>query len=296
MRYVVGYGPNHRGRDGINLAATLAGSRGATLDIVAILPGDAPSFHIYSPDRRFNAELERQGKEWLEEAMAHIPEGVNAEGHLRRAESITEGLIEEATDPDRGDEAGLIVVGTAHRVRVGRLRIGSIADALLHSASVPVALAPVGYEPRPAISRITCATGTRDGADALLSAAIRAAAARGVPLRLISLVAVGKDGSEEQRREWVEAAESHVDGLVERAGAELPEECTVTGEIGHGGSLEEAVEGLDFLPDEIAMFGSSRLAAPKRLFVGATVNKIVRALPVPMVLIPRDYESDLPGL
>ena len=119
MRYVVGYGPRQRGVDGVNLAATLARSSGATLDLVAVLPSDAPTFHMYSPDHAFNAEVEEQGREWLEDGLAHVPEDVQAEGHLRRAESITEGLLEAATDPDRG-EAGMIVVGTYHRVRSGR--------------------------------------------------------------------------------------------------------------------------------------------------------------------------------
>ncbi|MCO5314871.1 MAG: universal stress protein [Solirubrobacterales bacterium] len=290
MRYVVGYGPNQRGRDGINLAVTLARTRKATLDIVAVLPGDAPSFHMYSPDRAYNTALEKQGQEWLDDAMTRVPDDVTAAGHLRRAESITEGLVEEANDPDRGDSEAVIVVGTSHRVKVGRLRLGSIADALLHSASVPVVLAPVGYEALSGITRITCATGTREGAEALLEVAIREAASRRIPLRLMSLVKVARDGSAEQRAEWTGMAEGHVARLASKAEAELPPECEVTSVVGDGESLEEAVQALDFAESEIVMVGSSRLAQPKRLFIGASVNKILRALPVPMMVVPRDYE------
>lgn len=290
MRYVVGYGSNQLGIDGISLASTLARSSGATLSLVTVLPDDAPSFHIYSPDRAFNEELADQGREWLEDGLSRIPEDLASEGHLRRAGSITAGLIAEATDPERGAEADLIVVGTSKRVKVGRLGLGSLADALLHASPVPVALAPVGYVAQPRITRVTCATGTRPGAEELLEVAIRSAAAWRVPLRLMSLVAVGEDGSDERRREWVGHAERHVRELTGKVVGRLPAECPVDSVVGSGGSLKEAVGGLDFSAGEVVMVGSSRLAQSKRLFLGQTASKIMRALPVPMIVVPRDYE------
>ena len=286
MRYVVGYGPRQRGVDAVNLAATLARSSGATLDLVAVLPSDAPTFQMYSPDDAYNAEVEEQGREWLEDGLAHVPDGVRAEGHLRRAESITEGLLDAATDPERG-EAGLIVVGTYHRVRSGRFGLGSLADALLHASMVPVALAPAGYEAPERITRITCAVGTAAGAEVLLDNAIRLAAAWKVPLRLMSLVAVGEGGGEDRRQEWTRRAEEHAATLVQRAVAALPAECPVTSVVGHGASLQDAVGALEFDDSEVVMIGSSRLAQPKRLFLGQSASKIMRALPVPMIVWPR---------
>lgn len=286
MRYVVGYGPRQRGVHGVNLAATLARSSGATLDLVSVLPSAAPTFHMYSPDHAFNAEVEDQGREWLKEGLAHLPGDVNAETDLRHADSVTQGLLDAATDPDRG-EAAMIVVGTHHRVRAGKFRLGSLADALLHSSPVPVALAPADYQYHPGITRITCATGLQPGAEDLLRNAIRLAAEWKVPLRLMSLVAVG-GGSEDQRREWTEKAEQHAAILVATAAADLPAECPVSSVVGHGKSLQRAVQGLDFTESEIVLIGSSRLAQPKRLFLGHSASKIMRALPVPMIVWPRD--------
>lgn len=287
MRYVVGYGPRQRGIDGVSLAATLARSSGATLDLVTVLPSAAPTFHMYSPDHAFNAEIEEQGREWLEDGLAHVPDGVQAEGHLRRADSITQGLLDAAGDPESGD-AAMIVVGTYHRVRSGRFGLGSLADALLHSSPVPVALAPAEYEYQPAITRITCATGMQAGTDDLLGNAIRLAAEWKVPLRLMSLVAVGDGGKEDWRQEWTGLAERHAATLVARASDELPADCPVTSVVGQGESLEEAVAELDFSDSEVVLIGSSRLAQPKRLFLGHSASKIMRALPVPMIVFPRD--------
>lgn len=286
MRYVVGYGPRQRGVHGVNLAATLARSSGATLDLVSVLPSAAPTFHMYSPDHAFNAEVEDQGREWLDDGLAQVPEEVRAEGHLRHADSITQGLLDAATDPDRG-EAAMIVVGTHHRVRAGKFRLGSLADALLHASPVPVALAPANYRYHPGVTRLTCATGMGPGAEDLLRNAIRLAAEWKVPLRLMSLVAVG-EGPEDQRQEWTEKAERHAATLVGTATAALPAECPVSSVVGHGKSLRKAVAGLDFADSEVVLIGSSRLAQPKRLFVGHSASKIMRALPVPMIVWPRD--------
>ena len=283
MRYVVGYGPRQRGVHGVNLAATLARSSGATLDLVSVLPSAAPTFHMYSPDHAFNAEVEVQGREWLEDGLAHVPHDVRAECHVRRADSITEGLLDAATDPD-GGEAAMIVVGTSHRVRAGKFRLGSLADALLHASPVPVALAPAQYRYHPGITRLTCATGMQPGAEDLLDNAIRLAAGWKVPLRLMSLVAVGEDG----REAWTALAETHAATLVARAAAALPADCPVTSVVGHGKSLQKAVRGLDFDDGEVVLIGSSRLAQPKRLFLGHSASKIMRALPVPMIVWPRD--------
>jgi nucleotide-binding universal stress UspA family protein len=53
---------------------------------------------------------------------------------------------------------------------------------------------------------------------------------------------------------------------------------------------EEAIDDLEWDDNEILLVGSSRLAEPNKLFIGSTANKVLRALPVPMVLVPRDYE------
>ena len=285
MRYIVGYGPQQRGVDAINLASTLARSSGASLDLVVVLPDDAPTFDMYSPDHAYNTELRKQAGEWLEDGLARVPADVPAQGHLVNAESIGEGLVEKAEEP--GEGAGMIVVGTSHHVR-----LGSIADALLHSASVPVALTPSEYEPQQTITRITCATGVREGHEALVQFAIKAACEWKVPLRLMSLVAVGEAGSDEQRQDWTELAQLHIATIAQKAAEQLPAECPVTTVVGQGTTLVEAVNGLEFSPSELVMAGSSRLAQPRRLFLGRTATKMMRVLPVPMIVVPRDYEPD----
>ncbi|XVX19434.1 universal stress protein [Actinomycetota bacterium] len=289
MRFVVGYVPQRRGLEAVHLGSTLAGGREAVLDVVVVLPDDSPTRDMYSPDRRYQQELDGQAQEWLDEALAAVPQGVSARGQVRHARTVAEGLIEAATDPEAGSPAEAIVVGGSHRSLIGEVLIGSTASSLLHAAPVPVALAPGGYPGHPAVTRFTCALGDRHGADALLETAIQAAAARSVPLRVMSLVALDPDPTANDHESSV-AAEEHTDALVERARQELPAGITVSGVVGSGHDLEECVTSLDFEPAELVLFGSSRLGAPRRVFLGATAHRIARALPVPMVVVPRDYE------
>ena len=55
-----------------------------------------------------------------------------------------------------------------------------------------------------------------------------------------------------------------------------------------GRTVEDAVSKLDWRDGDLIMVGSSRLSAPKRLFLGSTAAKMLRVLDVPMVVVPRD--------
>ncbi|WCI08368.1 universal stress protein [Arthrobacter sp. OVS8] len=61
-------------------------------------------------------------------------------------------------------------------------------------------------------------------------------------------------------------------------------------EVAHGRTIEEAIDDLEWDDGEIMIVGSSRLAEKNKLFIGRTANKVLLALPVPMIVVPRDYE------
>ena len=63
-----------------------------------------------------------------------------------------------------------------------------------------------------------------------------------------------------------------------------------SGDIDHvdGRTVEEAVGQLEWHDGDLIMVGSSRLSAPKRLFLGSKAAKMLRVLDVPMMVVPRD--------
>jgi nucleotide-binding universal stress UspA family protein len=279
MRYIVGYTADERGHDAVCLAVALARRQDATLDLVLVTPEHSLYAGTYPPDKGFDSLLSEQMTEWMDQGLALVPDDVRARGVVVRADSNAEGLIQAAEDT----EASLIVIGASSRGLASRFSVGNVARSLLHASPVPVALAPRGYRRTDPVTRLTCAVGRRAGADAVISVAVSSAGRRGLPLRLVSLIALDagqpEPGEDEANRRLAEAASSLAAG------------GRVSVETAHGASVEEAVESMAWDEGEVLLVGSSRLAQHARIFLGSTAAKILRTLTIPMVVVPRTYAT-----
>ena len=284
MRYVVGYTANERGRDALNLAAALARTQDAELDLVMVDPVHSPYTAVYPPESGYRDLLEEQLEQWLSDGLARVPDDVRAAGYIRNADSDAHGLIDAADELG----AGLIVVGASSNGIFKRFTVGSVANALLHAAQVPVALAPHGYSRTEPLTRITCAVGNRRGAEDVLETAVQTAARSGLPLRLVSLVALDAPSRDENT---VLEAGLHAQDRLARARELAAGRCQVTAVVASGRTIENAVDDLDFDDGDIMLIGSSRLAANNQLFLGPTASKVLRSLPVPMVVVPRNFRA-----
>jgi len=288
-RIVVGYTATDTGEDAVALGARLAAASGSSLDVVVVLPSDGRSV-ITPPDASYDRYLKDQASIWLDAATSRIPEGTTVSTNVRYADSFAEGL--EAAAQEFG--ATHIVVGAANGGRRGRHRLGSVATELLHSSTVPVVLAPEGsrrVDPAIGVTRITAAIGTRPGADALLEEATSLADATGAELRLLSLVTVDLPASVDTGVIRVAGA-AHADEVLAKARAALAGGGDAEAIVGRGDSIEDAVQNLSWEPGELAIVASSRLAQPRRLFLGSTAAKMLHELPVPMIVVPRTRASE----
>ncbi len=288
MRYIVGYTADGRGRDAVCLAVALARRQDAGLDVVLVTPEHSLYAGTYPPARNYDGILSDQLREWMDEALALVPDDVPARGVVIRADSNAGGLIRAAEDPD----VTLIVIGASSRGLAARFSIGNVARSLLHAAQVPVALAPKGYDRTDPVTRLTCAVGRRAGADDVVDVAVSSARRRSLPLRLVSLVPLDAGQPDPDRAE-----DAAANLRLQKAASSLADGGRVSVETAHGASIEEAVDALDWDEGEILLVGSSRLAQHLRLFLGSTANKILRTLTIPMVVVPRTYSTPdtMPG-
>ncbi|MEC5199005.1 nucleotide-binding universal stress UspA family protein [Arthrobacter sp. PL16] len=275
MRYVVGYTENDRGQDALELATSLALTQSAGIDLVTVL--DWPQDGSMAPGSR-------RAQEALDRAKEGVPDGVEVATHVRLADSFAQGLLEVADDVD----AGLIVIGASSNGLLRRFTVGSVANAVLHSSKVPVALAPRGYRHRATFTRMTCAVGARAGAEGALDVAVESAGRRGLPLRLVSLVALDVTESADSG-EAINKAHQHAHSVLAGAVEQLPKGHEASIIVAHGRTIEQAIDDIEWDPGELVIVGSSRLAQHRQIFLGATANKMLRALPVPMVVVPRDW-------
>ncbi|RZU63237.1 universal stress protein [Zhihengliuella halotolerans] len=270
MKILVGYTHTAGGADALRLGTQLAQAFDAPLEIAMVVTGDAGGLR----------HVRDTAAGWLAEALAAVPEGVAASTHLEFAESAAAGLL----GASRNLGTTLIVVG-------GRERSGSVSNALLHASRVPVAVAPAGHadaDPAP-LRRVTAAVGLRPGAEAVMRAGVLSAQRAGADLRVLSLVTLDARalGSEAEGEALAAAHGDRVRAFVREVS---PDGLAPEVAVAAGRRIEDAVRRVEWEDGEIVLVGSSRLASLGRTFLGSTAGKMLRALPVPLVIVPRDME------
>jgi nucleotide-binding universal stress UspA family protein len=277
-RIAVAYLATPGGDDAVAVGEQIARTLGATLDLCMVLPSDRSALATTPSDI-----LHREAEGWLAAAAAGVRDDLTVATHLSFDESSTAGLI--AAAEALGAEA--LVVGGAGGGIAGPFSLGSVVNDLVHASPIPVVIAPRGarLQRNERIREVTGAVGTRPGANLLLETALRFCRATETPLRLVSLVAVDHDDS-------VEHAQEHAEKALDQAKAFLPDDVPVSSRVATGPTVEDAVNKLGWHDGDVIMVGSSRLAQPRRLFLGSTAAKMLRVLQVPMFVVPKDEGAD----
>ena len=284
MHLTVGYLATPTGDDGVALAAALAKTFDATVDVVLVVRQEFPDGH---PGRaEYQKLLIERGEEWISRAIdALAAKGVSASSTVLVGESFAESLVGFAEQKN----SDLIVVGGARDGFFGGHTIGPVTGALLHSSPIPVALAPRGYadDPDDAMAAVTAAVPTRPGDDNPLPFAITLASAAGLAIRMLSLVSsenlAEADSAREVRQLQVAAAEEN---LVVAARA-LPDAPEIESLVADGMTLESALKKLRWDDGSLLVVGSSRFAAPRRIFLGSTAARILAGVDVPVIVVPK---------
>lgn len=289
MTIQVAYLATPGGQDAIALGARLAAEIKTGLHVVMVLPPQEVARR--APAQDYGQVLERQAQSWLAEAAQQAqelgPEQVSTQ--VLFSESVAHALIEQAEQAG----ADLLVVGGDGGGLAGLHSLGSVVNEILHSSGVPVALAPRGYRHhgRGGVQRITCAVGLRAGADQLLGFAAALARRSGASVRMLSLVALDRWPEAGPEPDRLEHAREHAQEIVERLRAGVPQDSPVDAEVVTGSSIENAIGRVEFDEGDLLVVGSSRLAQPRRLFLGSTAAKMLRTVRVPMIVVPADAEN-----
>jgi nucleotide-binding universal stress UspA family protein len=285
MHLTVGYLATPTGDDGVALASALARTFDAAVDVVLVVREEMPDG---SPGRsEYQRLLVERGEEWVSRAVdALAAKGVSAGSTVTVGESFAQSLLQFAEEKS----SDLIVVGGARDGFFGGHTIGPVTGALLHSSPIPVALAPRGYaeDPDDDIAAITAAVPTRPGDDNPLPFAITLASAAGLPIRMLSLVSAENlaeaESVKEVRQFQIAAAEENL-AVAARA---LPDAPEIESLVAEGMTLESALKKLRWDDGALLVVGSSRFAAPRRIFLGSTAARILAGVDVPVVVVPRE--------
>ena len=140
MTMVVGYAPDGRGRAVLHLAGMLGRSGGEEILLCAVVPEPWPPGPA-RVDAEYRAHVDREASRVLERARERVGDDVTVSTVVHRARSAGAGLLEVA----ERHEGSTIVAGSATAGGPGSVALGSTTSRLLHSAPLPVALAPRGF-------------------------------------------------------------------------------------------------------------------------------------------------------
>ena len=282
-KIIVGVDESGGSADAISLASRLAGITGAELMLVNVYPYDR------RPSRTLNHEFEahlREGSLELLERLRREHAGETIAVKALADPSPAHGLHEAA----EAEGAALVVVGSTHTGRAGRVLPGSTAERLLHGAPCPVAVAPKAYaQGSPERGIIGCGYDGSQSAQRALSAAHRVAAATGARLRVLRAF---KPLAFDVPPGSVAGGVAYNDDLQERAEAELASAVAgLEGEppaepffaVGDAAKvLAEASEELDLL-----VVGSRGYGPMRAVMVGGVAGRLVREAACPVIVLPR---------
>ncbi|MFS0395283.1 universal stress protein [Corynebacterium striatum] len=284
-RILVGYVATDYGMDALRLGIALAKDRNVSLEIVMVAPANNTFSGVYPHDRGYSSIVEEQIAGWLQEALDEVPSDINAVARIVPGESEAEALNRAAEELN----CDIIVVGARKGGLLGRFQMGTAVNTLLHSGTVPIALAPRGYSYPGPITRVTTMFGPRPGTSDVIAIGLDRARRRQVPLRLVSLVLPGESDLQGLGNDVPNAVRTYANRKL----GDIAEEMVVAGyattEVASGKDVEAAMEHIEWEDGELAVVGSSRLAVPGRLFLGGTASRMLRSIPVPMVVVPAGY-------
>ena len=286
MTIMAGFSASGQGPAPLHLAAQLARCTGARIVAAAIVerpwsarPDPVENEYLHALSARAAHALNRLAAEHLG--------GLDVWRIVHQARSIPEGLTELAAEV----HADLVVVGSSSAGLLGRIALGSVTDRLVHTAALPVAIAPRGYAAQSGrIQRLTVAYGGQADAVGLIATSADLARRWGARLRVASFTvrpmtmfsgAIEPAAEDLVISQWAERTKADITEQLRRirAGADVV--------VGTGPTWRDAVDGIEWGPDDILVLGSGAAGPPAQVFLGSAAARILRHSPVPTMIVPR---------
>ncbi len=291
MTIIAGFSSSRQGSAPLNLAAQVARNTGDKIVAAAIVerpwpPRDDP---LESEYLRY---VTSQASQSLDRVAKQLPDDVDVSTVVHQSTSIPTGLMELVSAHD----ANLVVVGSSSSGLLGRVTLGSVTERLVHTALVPVAIAPRGYalESIP-IRRLTAAFGGEADINGLIPAAAEFSRMWSAPLRIVSFTvrpvqmfggSIEPTAEDLVVQQW---SKQTFEDIVKQLNAvrvhvPVPDVDVV---VGSGHDWREAVEAVPWEAGDMLLLGSGAAGPLAHVFLGSAASKILRHSPVPVMIVPR---------
>jgi nucleotide-binding universal stress UspA family protein len=284
---VVGVDGREGGRDALSLAGRLALIAGGDVVAVRALPFDYYVSRAGSPP--YASIAEQDAKRQLTDELARA--GMTARMLVVGDSSPARALHRVAEQ----EHADVIVVGSTHHSRLGRVFAGDDAAATLHASPCPVAVAPRGLAGREwkTAERIGVGFDGRPEARQALSLAVALAEDCGASITVQSVVATPIPYADFSAydTDWLKRAQQFASADLAEALADVPVEAS--GDVVAGVPVDE-LERLSRDVD-LLVLGSRAWGPVRRTVIGSTAAKLMRSSHCPVVVLPRGAATGQPG-
>jgi nucleotide-binding universal stress UspA family protein len=268
----------------------LARTLGEPLRVITVVPAPWPTLTAGNVDKEYAEWSRAEGARAVaaaEAVLGEVAADLEAGAEAVPGRSVAGTLLDRA----RAFSAGLVVVGSSAAGTWDRVSVGSTADRLLHSSTLPVGVATRGFATHavPRFGRATCAFRADRGSVDVLRRVSRLCAATGAALRVVTFGVEGRTmyppevrGEQEVTAAFVEQARRAQDTALAEVDAAVPVEALVS----VGRDWADAVDRLDWRPGDILVLGSATGGVLTRVLLGTNARRIIRNAPVPVVVVP----------
>lgn len=193
--------------------------------------------------------------------------------------------------------AALVVVGSTHRGRLGRVMPGSTGERLLHGSPCPVAIVPQGYaaEDRP-LRTIGVGYDGSEESEAALSTATELARRVGATVRVIRVFDASEIGTPALMTgpSWV-AIHSDLESTqreqLERRVAKQPSDVAVEPVFCLGSPNRELATQSETV--DLMIMGSRGYGPLHAVLLGGVTHAVVRKAACPVIVLPRGARNSL---
>ncbi|MCX2934587.1 universal stress protein [Mycobacterium sp. CVI_P3] len=292
MTVVAGYLAGKSGTAPLTLALGAARTLHTSLTVATIVPKPWTTPSPARIDAEYAAWADQLASDSAKEAkryLTSLASGVEIAYHSHAHRSVSGGLVEVVEELD----AELLVLGSSANGQLGQVVVGSTADRLLHSAPIPVAIAPRGYRSArtPVLTRITCGyPGTSESVHVVKRVA-DLAERFDVPLRVITFAVRGRTM---YPPEVGLHAEDSILAAWEAHAREMLAKLRTDGVVGDdallqvvsGNGWDQALDAAEWEDGEVLALGTSPRGDIARVFLGSRGSKIMRHSPVPVLVLP----------
>ena len=280
---IVGVDGSARGEDALAFAEQLARTTGANLALASAFPyQDWPS---RAASHEYREYLRQDTLAMLERMRAklqdpQVPVQALADPTPARALHL---LAEQ-------DRASLIVIGSSHRGRTGRVLLGSTAERLLHGAPCPVAVVPHGYPADAPIETIGVGYDGSEESDAAVTAAHVVARRLGSSLKVIRVfdayvvgtpALMSGPGYAAAWEEYEAFGREDLERRVAALGGDVTAEAVfLTGSPGR--ELAAQTAGVDLM-----VLGARGYGPHRAVLLGGVSHVVLREAACPVLVLPR---------